>query len=60
MSLFFTLDLFCQAACKAAAAHCKEKGKSFSKLAMQFSLSNKEIASILVGMKSVAQVCLLQ
>lgn len=25
---------------------------------MQFSLSNKEIASILVGMKSVAQVCM--
>lgn len=45
-----------KAACKAAAAHCKLKGTSLSKLAMQYSLSNKEIASILVGMKSVTQV----
>lgn len=45
-----------QAACQAAAAYCKEKGKNISKLAMQYSLSNKEISSVLVGMNSVRQV----
>ncbi|RVX10358.1 L-galactose dehydrogenase [Vitis vinifera] len=43
-------------ACQAAAAHCKEKGKNISKLAMQFSLSNKDISSVLVGMNSIKQV----
>ncbi|KAL6964179.1 L-galactose 1-dehydrogenase [Sarracenia purpurea var. burkii] len=43
-------------ACQAAAAYCKEKGKNISKLAMQYSLSNKDISSILVGMNSVKQV----
>ncbi|KAJ4716043.1 L-galactose dehydrogenase [Melia azedarach] len=45
-----------KSACKAAAACCKEKGKNISKLAMQYSLSNKEISSVLVGMNSVRQV----
>nr|AAO18639.1 galactose dehydrogenase [Actinidia deliciosa] len=45
-----------KAACQAAAAHCKEKGRNISKLAMQYSLSNKDISSILVGMNSVKQV----
>lgn len=45
-----------KAACQAAAAYCKEKGKNISKLAMQYSLSNKEISSVLVGMNSVRQV----
>ncbi|KAK7400413.1 hypothetical protein VNO78_11619 [Psophocarpus tetragonolobus] len=45
-----------KSACQAAAAHCKEKGKNISKLALQFSLLNKEITSVLVGMKSVEQV----
>ncbi|KAI3969785.1 hypothetical protein MKW92_018748 [Papaver armeniacum] len=45
-----------KSACKAAAAHCKEKGKNISKLSLQFSLSNKEISSVLVGMNSVQQV----
>ncbi|OVA06811.1 Aldo/keto reductase [Macleaya cordata] len=45
-----------KSACKAAAAHCKEKGKNISKLSLQFSLSNKEISSVLVGMNSVTQV----
>lgn len=45
-----------QAACRAAAAYCKEKGKNISKLAMQYSLSNKDISTILVGMNSVKQV----
>ncbi|XP_052192030.1 L-galactose dehydrogenase [Diospyros lotus] len=45
-----------KAACKAAATYCKEKGKNISKLAMQYSLSNKDISSILVGMNSVRQV----
>lgn len=45
-----------QAACQAAAAACKEKGKNISKLALQYSLSNKDISTILVGMNSVKQV----
>eukprot|EP00262_Sarcandra_glabra_P008450 TRINITY_DN21982_c0_g1_i1.p1 TRINITY_DN21982_c0_g1~~TRINITY_DN21982_c0_g1_i1.p1 ORF type:complete len:317 (+),score=47.61 TRINITY_DN21982_c0_g1_i1:46-996(+) len=43
-------------ACRTAAAHCKEKGKNISKLALQYSLANKEISSVLVGMNSVRQV----
>lgn len=42
--------------CRAAAAYCKEKGKNISKLAMQYSLSNKDISSVLVGMNSIIQV----
>lgn len=53
LHLFFACA---QAACQAAAAFCKEKGKNISKLAMQYSLSNKDISSILVGMNSVRQV----
>ncbi|PIN04509.1 putative oxidoreductase [Handroanthus impetiginosus] len=45
-----------KAACQAAAAYCKEKGKNISKLALQYSLSNKDISTILVGMKSVKEV----
>lgn len=45
-----------KAACQTAATYCKEKGKNISKLAMQYSLSNKDIASVLVGMNSVRQV----
>ncbi|CAA0807402.1 L-galactose dehydrogenase [Striga hermonthica] len=45
-----------KAACRAAAAHCKKKAKNISKLAMQYSLSNKGISTILVGMNSVKQV----
>ncbi|KAL5561112.1 hypothetical protein UlMin_030859 [Ulmus minor] len=45
-----------KSACQAAAAHCREKGKNISKLAMQYSLSNKEISSVLVGMNSIKQV----
>ncbi|KAK9166132.1 hypothetical protein Scep_001323 [Stephania cephalantha] len=45
-----------KSACKAAAAHCREKGKNISKLAMQYSLSNKDISTVLVGMNSVKQV----
>lgn len=45
-----------QSVCRAAAAYCKEKGKNISKLAMQYSLSNKDISSVLVGMNSIIQV----
>ncbi|KAK1418260.1 hypothetical protein QVD17_27403 [Tagetes erecta] len=45
-----------KAACQTAAAFCKKKGKDISKLAMQYSLCNKDISTILVGMKSVEQV----
>ncbi|KAJ8540366.1 hypothetical protein K7X08_030285 [Anisodus acutangulus] len=45
-------------ACRAAAEHCKERGKNISKLALQYSLANStnNISSILVGMKSVNEV----
>ncbi|KAL8136547.1 hypothetical protein V2J09_002548 [Rumex salicifolius] len=45
-----------QDACKAAATYCRENGKNISKLAMQYSLTNKEISTVLVGMNSVKQV----
>ncbi|VFQ81858.1 unnamed protein product [Cuscuta campestris] len=45
-----------KAACRAAASYCKGKGKNISKIAIQYSLANAEISTILVGMKSVAQV----
>ncbi|CAH1423867.1 unnamed protein product [Lactuca virosa] len=45
-----------KAACRKAADFCKEKGKDISKLAMKYSLCNKDFSSILVGMKSVQQV----
>lgn len=45
-----------KSACRAAATYCKENGKNISKLAMQYSLLNKEITSVLVGMRSVEQV----
>lgn len=45
-----------QDACKAAAAYCRENGKNISKLAMQYSLTNKDISTVLVGMNSVRQV----
>ncbi|XP_076912508.1 L-galactose dehydrogenase-like [Bidens hawaiensis] len=45
-----------KAACSTAADFCKKKGKDISKLAMQYSLCNKDISTILVGMKSVEQV----
>ncbi|MFS7968077.1 putative L-galactose 1-dehydrogenase [Helianthus anomalus] len=45
-----------KAACQTAAAFCKKKGKDISKLALQYSLCNKDISTILVGMKSVEQV----
>ncbi|KAJ9159306.1 hypothetical protein P3X46_024821 [Hevea brasiliensis] len=45
-----------KSACQAAAAYCKDKGKSITKLAVQYSLSNKDISTVLVGMNSVGQV----
>ncbi|CAN8276172.1 unnamed protein product [Cochlearia groenlandica] len=45
-----------KSACKAAVAHCKSKGTMITKLALQYSLANEEISSVLVGMGSVSQV----
>ncbi|GLJ30507.1 hypothetical protein SUGI_0603900 [Cryptomeria japonica] len=45
-----------KAACAAAATHCKAKGKNISKLALQYSLKNTDISSVLVGMNSIQQV----
>ncbi|XP_010936251.1 L-galactose dehydrogenase [Elaeis guineensis] len=45
-----------KSACRAAAAHCKEKGKNISKVALQYSLTNKEISTVLIGMNSSRQV----
>ena len=54
---FRFLILCLQAACKAAADYCKKNGKNISKLALQYSLLNKDISTVLVGMNSVRQVC---
>jgi L-galactose dehydrogenase len=43
-------------ACEKAAALCGSKGKSISKLALQFAVKNPEISTIVVGMCSVEQV----
>ncbi|GJM95669.1 hypothetical protein PR202_ga12439 [Eleusine coracana subsp. coracana] len=43
-------------ACRAAADHCRKKGKSITKLAMQYSLMNNGISTVLVGMNSADQV----
>ncbi|KAH0467936.1 hypothetical protein IEQ34_002969 [Dendrobium chrysotoxum] len=45
-----------KSACSAAAIHCKEKGKNVSKIALQYSLMNKDISAVLVGMTSAGQV----
>ncbi|KAL0924925.1 hypothetical protein M5K25_005786 [Dendrobium thyrsiflorum] len=45
-----------KSACRAAVLHCKGKGKSISKLALQYSLMNKDISTVLVGMMSAEQV----
>lgn len=45
-----------KSACRAATVHCKEKGKNISKLALQYSLRNEDISTVLVGMNSVRQV----
>ncbi|KAF8019707.1 hypothetical protein BT93_G0412 [Corymbia citriodora subsp. variegata] len=45
-----------KSACRDAAAFCQKKGKNISKLAMQYSLTNKDISSMLVGMNCVKQV----
>eukprot|EP00268_Persea_americana_P018802 TRINITY_DN19601_c0_g1_i1.p1 TRINITY_DN19601_c0_g1~~TRINITY_DN19601_c0_g1_i1.p1 ORF type:complete len:324 (+),score=58.82 TRINITY_DN19601_c0_g1_i1:250-1221(+) len=45
-----------KSACRAAGAHCKGKGENIAKIALQYSLLNKEISSVLVGMNSVRQV----
>lgn len=47
---------FYQSACRAAADHCKKKGKNITKLAMQYSMMNSEISTVLVGMNSPKQV----
>ncbi|GMI65100.1 L-galactose dehydrogenase [Hibiscus trionum] len=56
MNSFHVFITFLQSVCQAAAVYCKEKGKNISKLALQYSLSNKDISSVLVGMSSVKQV----
>ncbi|KAJ8492601.1 hypothetical protein OPV22_014322 [Ensete ventricosum] len=45
-----------KSACRAAVSHCKKKGKNISKIALQYSLMNKEISTVLVGMNSPKQV----
>ncbi|KAL9244766.1 hypothetical protein vseg_018497 [Gypsophila vaccaria] len=45
-----------KAACRTAAEYCKQNGKNISKLALQYSLSNKDLSTVLVGMNSVKQV----
>eukprot|EP00249_Psilotum_nudum_P016696 c25952_g1_i1 orf=315-1277(+) len=45
-----------KSACTSAAAYCKSKGKSISKLALQYALVNDDISSTLVGMATVDEV----
>jgi L-galactose dehydrogenase len=45
-----------KAACAEAVRYCKSKGADISKLALQFSTSNPDIATTLVGISSAAQV----
>nr|ACJ38539.1 galactose dehydrogenase [Oncidium hybrid cultivar] len=45
-----------KSACRAAAVHCKEKGTNISKIALQYSLMNEDISTVLVGMNSLAHV----
>lgn len=39
-----------------AAEHCRKKEKKITKIAMQYSLLNKDISTVLVGMNSPSQV----
>jgi len=52
----YNVACYYQSACRAAAEHCSKKGKSITKLAMQYSLMNNEISTVLVGMNSSKQV----
>ncbi|XP_068656483.1 L-galactose dehydrogenase [Aristolochia californica] len=45
-----------KSACQAAGQLCRKKGKNISKIALQYSLANEKISSVLVGMNSVKQV----
>jgi L-galactose dehydrogenase len=45
-------------ACNKAIEVCKAQGKSIAKLALQYAMRNYDIATTLVGMNSIEQVCL--
>ncbi|KAJ7248911.1 hypothetical protein O6H91_16G059200 [Diphasiastrum complanatum] len=45
-----------KSACADAAKHCRERGVSISKLALEYSLKNPDISTTLIGMSSVEQV----
>jgi aryl-alcohol dehydrogenase-like predicted oxidoreductase len=45
-------------ACNKAIEVCKAQGKSIVKLALQYAMRNHDIATTLVGMNSIEQVCL--
>jgi len=45
-------------ACNKAVEVCKAQGKSIAKLALQYAMRNHDIATTLVGMNSIEQVCL--
>ena len=45
-----------QEACARAAGHCKRRGRSLARLAMQFALANPRLHTVVVGMASVAEV----
>ena len=45
-----------RAACRLAAARCREHGIEIAELALQYSVSNPQIATTLVGMASVQEV----
>ncbi|KAL6643551.1 hypothetical protein ACP70R_018317 [Stipagrostis hirtigluma subsp. patula] len=43
-------------ACRAAAEHCRKKGKNIRRLALQYSLMNTDISTVLVGINNSKQV----
>ena len=43
-------------ACRTASRFCREQGKNLSKLALQYAISNPEIATTLVGMRTQSEV----
>eukprot|EP00249_Psilotum_nudum_P011085 c22959_g1_i3 orf=643-1470(+) len=45
-----------KSASASAAAHCKERGKNISKLALQYALMNPDISSTLSGLSTVQEV----
>lgn len=54
LGIFYVfLYVLVQAACAQATEVCKAQGKSIARLAVQYALRNRNVATTLVGMSSV-------